>query len=97
MWNGRRLAPNAERYLKAPADMAALNDAYDVAIVDLMLPKREGLSVIDELRRRGIPFEVKGIDLFETREVRDALTARYAALDVRGISADSRAISTPLR
>jgi len=32
---------------------AALQQPYDVAIVDLMLPKREGLSVIDELRRRG--------------------------------------------
>jgi len=31
----------------------ALSEPYDVAIVDLMLPKREGLSVIDELRRRG--------------------------------------------
>jgi two-component system OmpR family response regulator len=26
---------------------------YDVAIVDLMLPKRDGLSLIDEIRRRG--------------------------------------------
>src|SRR4051812_2063733 len=32
---------------------AALHQEYDVAIIDLMLPKREGLSVIDELRRRG--------------------------------------------
>jgi two-component system OmpR family response regulator len=32
---------------------AALGDEYDVAIVDLMLPRRSGLSVIDELRRRG--------------------------------------------
>jgi two-component system OmpR family response regulator len=32
---------------------AALQQPYDVAIVDLMLPKRDGLSVIDELRRRG--------------------------------------------
>jgi two-component system OmpR family response regulator len=31
----------------------ALRQEYDVAIVDLMLPRREGLSVIDELRRRG--------------------------------------------
>ena len=31
----------------------ALDASYDVAIVDLMLPKRDGLSVIDELRRRG--------------------------------------------
>ena len=32
---------------------AALQQPYDVAIIDLMLPKRDGLSVIDELRRRG--------------------------------------------
>ncbi len=32
---------------------AALQQSYDVAIVDLMLPKRDGLSLIDELRRRG--------------------------------------------
>jgi DNA-binding response OmpR family regulator len=32
---------------------AALQASYDVAIVDLMLPKRDGLAVIDELRRRG--------------------------------------------
>ena len=31
----------------------ALSEPYDVAIVDLMLPGRDGLSVIDELRRRG--------------------------------------------
>jgi DNA-binding response OmpR family regulator len=31
----------------------ALEHPYDVAIVDLMLPRRDGLSVIDELRRRG--------------------------------------------
>ena len=28
--------------------------AYDVAIIDLMLPKRDGLAVIDEMRRRAI-------------------------------------------
>jgi DNA-binding response OmpR family regulator len=32
---------------------AALEQPYDVAIVDLMLPMRDGLSIIDELRRRG--------------------------------------------
>jgi len=32
---------------------AALEQNPDVAIVDLMLPHRDGLSVIDELRRRG--------------------------------------------
>jgi two-component system, OmpR family, response regulator len=31
-----------------------LNDAYDVIIVDLMLPKRDGLSVIRQLRREKI-------------------------------------------
>ena len=31
---------------------AALANDFDVAIVDLMLPKRDGLSIIDELRRR---------------------------------------------
>jgi DNA-binding response OmpR family regulator len=33
---------------------ATLAAAYDVAIVDVMLPRRDGLSLIDELRRRGI-------------------------------------------
>jgi two-component system OmpR family response regulator len=36
----------------AGLDLAS-SEPYDVAIVDLMLPKRDGLSVIDELRRRG--------------------------------------------
>ncbi len=33
---------------------AATTSPYDVAIVDLMLPRRDGLSLIDELRRRGV-------------------------------------------
>jgi two-component system OmpR family response regulator len=33
---------------------AATHSSYDVAIVDVMLPKRDGLSLIDELRRRRI-------------------------------------------
>ena len=32
---------------------AALQQSYDIAIIDVMLPKRDGLSLIDELRRRG--------------------------------------------
>jgi two-component system, OmpR family, response regulator len=32
----------------------ALGEPSDVAIVDLMLPGRDGLSLIDELRRRGV-------------------------------------------
>jgi two-component system, OmpR family, response regulator len=34
--------------------VSALDQAYDVAVVDLMLPKRDGLSVIEELRRKGV-------------------------------------------
>jgi two-component system, OmpR family, response regulator len=33
--------------------LLATEEPYDIAIVDLMLPKRDGLGVIDELRRRG--------------------------------------------
>jgi two-component system OmpR family response regulator len=33
---------------------AALGQTYDVAVVDVMLPKRDGLSVIEELRRKGV-------------------------------------------
>jgi two-component system OmpR family response regulator len=42
------VAPNGEEGLEA-----ALTGEPDVAIVDLMLPGRDGLSVIDELRRQG--------------------------------------------
>ena len=41
--------PDGERGLAA-----ALRTPYDVAIVDVMLPQRDGLSLIDELRRRKI-------------------------------------------
>jgi two-component system, OmpR family, response regulator len=33
---------------------AATQGGYDVAIVDVMLPKRDGLSLIEELRRQGV-------------------------------------------
>jgi two-component system OmpR family response regulator len=33
---------------------AATTQPYDVAIVDLMLPKRDGLSLIEALRRQGV-------------------------------------------
>jgi len=33
---------------------AAASESYDVAIVDVMLPKRDGLSMIEEMRRRNI-------------------------------------------
>jgi two-component system, OmpR family, response regulator len=32
----------------------AIEATYDAAIVDLMLPQRDGLSLIEELRRRGV-------------------------------------------
>ena len=34
--------------------LAARQQPYDVAIVDVMLPKRDGLAIIDELRRAGV-------------------------------------------
>jgi DNA-binding response OmpR family regulator len=37
---------------------SAVANAYDVAIVDLMLPKRDGLSLIEELRRKRIALPV---------------------------------------
>jgi DNA-binding response OmpR family regulator len=33
---------------------AAIDEQYDVAIVDVMLPRRDGLSLIEELRRLGV-------------------------------------------
>ena len=43
------VAPDGERGV----DLAA-GSSYDVAIVDLMLPKLDGLAVIDRIRARGI-------------------------------------------
>jgi DNA-binding response OmpR family regulator len=48
---------------------AALDHPYDVAIVDLMLPRRDGLSLIEELRRRGIMTPV--LILSARREIDD--------------------------
>jgi two-component system OmpR family response regulator len=48
---------------------AALALPYDVAIVDLMLPKRDGLSLIEELRRRGVTTPV--LILSARREIDD--------------------------
>jgi two-component system OmpR family response regulator len=36
----------------------ALTGAYDAAIIDIMLPKRDGLSVIEEIRKRRVKFPV---------------------------------------
>ena len=55
---------------------AALRQEYDVAIVDVMLPKRDGLSLIDEVRRRNVTTPVL------------ILSARRAVDDrVRGLQA----------
>jgi two-component system OmpR family response regulator len=44
-----------DRLADGEAGLAAARDqAYDVAIVDVMLPRRDGLSMIEELRRRNI-------------------------------------------
>jgi DNA-binding response OmpR family regulator len=32
----------------------ALKTVYDVAVIDVMLPARDGLSVVEELRQRGV-------------------------------------------
>jgi heavy metal response regulator len=48
---------------------AALEHPFDVAIVDVMLPKRDGLSLIEELRRRGVVTPV--LILSARREIDD--------------------------
>ncbi len=58
---------------------AALGQAYDVAIVDIMLPKRDGLSLIDELRKRGIATPV--LILSAKRSVDDRVQGLQAGGD----------------
>jgi two-component system OmpR family response regulator len=58
---------------------SALRDAYDVAIVDVMLPRRDGLSLIDELRRKGIGTPV--LILSARRTVDDRVTGLQAGGD----------------
>jgi two-component system OmpR family response regulator len=58
---------------------AALQQPYDLAIVDLMLPKRDGLSIIDELRRRGRTMPV--LILSARRSVDDRVTGLQAGGD----------------
>lgn len=36
----------------------ALNEPYDVAVIDIMLPRMDGLSMIEEMRSSGINFPV---------------------------------------
>ena len=58
---------------------AALGQSYDVAVVDVMLPKRDGLAVIDELRRRGIATPV--LILSARRSVDDRVRGLQAGGD----------------
>jgi two-component system OmpR family response regulator len=58
---------------------AALRHPYDVAIVDLMLPRRDGLSVIEELRRRQITTPV--LILSARRSVDDRVRGLQAGGD----------------
>src|ERR671934_1811514 len=57
----------------------ALQERYDVAIIDLMLPRRDGLAVIDELRRRGVPTPV--LILSARRSVDDRVKGLQAGGD----------------
>jgi DNA-binding response OmpR family regulator len=58
---------------------SAREHAYDVAIVDVMLPKRDGLAVIDEMRRRGISTPV--LILSARRSVDDRVKGLQAGGD----------------
>jgi two-component system OmpR family response regulator len=58
---------------------SALEHSYDVTIVDLMLPKRDGLSLIDELRRRGVTTPV--LILSARRSVDDRVRGLQAGGD----------------
>ncbi len=58
---------------------AALGQPYDVAIVDLMLPGRDGLSIIDALRRRGVTTPV--LILSARRSVDDRVRGLQAGGD----------------
>jgi two-component system, OmpR family, response regulator len=58
---------------------AAIGQPYDVAIVDLMLPGRDGLSMIDELRRRQIALPV--LILSARRSVDDRVRGLQAGGD----------------
>jgi two-component system OmpR family response regulator len=58
---------------------AALRAPYDVAVVDLMLPQRDGLSVIETLRHRGVMTPV--LILSARREIDDRVRGLQAGGD----------------
>jgi DNA-binding response OmpR family regulator len=57
--------------------LAAVNE-YDAAIVDVMMPRRDGLSVCREVRARGLAFPILVLT------ARDAVADRVAGLDAGG-------------
>jgi two-component system OmpR family response regulator len=67
-------APDGEAGLTAAASVP-----YDVAVVDVMLPKRDGLSLIDAWRRRGVTTPV--LILSARREVDDRVRGLQAGGD----------------
>ena len=58
---------------------AALTRPYDVAVIDLMLPGRDGLSIIDEMRRRRVTTPV--LILSARRSVDDRVSGLQAGGD----------------
>ena len=58
---------------------AALQQPYDVAVVDVMLPRRDGLSLIDEVRRQKI--ETPVLILSAKRSVDDRVKGLQAGGD----------------
>src|SRR5215831_15259216 len=57
----------------------AVRQPYDVAIVDVMLPKRDGLALIDALRKRGVATPV--LILSARRSVDDRVRGLQAGGD----------------
>ena len=58
---------------------AALQQPYDVAVVDVMLPRRDGLSLIDEVRRHNV--ETPALILSAKRSVDDRVKGLQAGGD----------------
>jgi len=58
---------------------AALQQPYDVAVVDVMLPRRDGLSLIDEVRRHNV--ETPVLILSAKRSVDDRVKGLQAGGD----------------
>src|SRR5689334_17625612 len=75
----RWLRENAWAVDVAPSGEIAITEAvmtaYDVIILDIMLPKASGLEVCAELRRRGIRTPILMLT------ARDTITDRVAGLD----------------